>query len=133
MAVIFSKKSELPITSFDWGDNVLRLEPKASGCTTMVVMDVTLESGGMHNFHKHPDQDEILIVLSGSITQYVGEEMQLLQAGDSAYVPRNTVHASFNDSQEAATIQVVLAPPMGESGYELIDVAHESPWKDLRG
>jgi hypothetical protein len=27
----------------------------------------------------------------------------------------------------------VLAPPMGESGYELIDVAHESPWKDIRG
>ena len=133
MAVIFSKRSELPITSFDWGDNVLRLEPKVSGCTTMVVMDVTLEPGGMHNFHKHPDQDEILIVLSGSITQYVGEEMQLLHAGDSAYVARNTVHASFNDSQEATTIQVVLAPPMGESGYELIDVAHESPWKDIRG
>jgi quercetin dioxygenase-like cupin family protein len=133
MAVIFSKKSELPITSFDWGDNVLRLEPKGSGCTTMVVMDVTLEPGGMHNFHKHPHQDEILIVLSGSVTQYVGEQWKVLQAGDSAYVARNTVHASFNDSNEATVIQVVLAPPSGESGYELIDVAHESPWKNLRG
>ncbi|TRZ84429.1 MAG: cupin domain-containing protein [Streptomycetaceae bacterium] len=133
MGTIFSKKSELPITSFDWGDNLLRLEPKASGCTTMVVMDVTLEPGGMHNFHKHPDQDEILIVIRGSITQYVGEEMQVLQAGDSAYVARNTVHASFNDSMEATTIQVVLAPPMGESGYGLIDVYDELPWKNLRG
>lgn len=130
---IFSKRSELPVTSFDWGDNVLRLEPKTSGCTTMVVMDVTLEPGGMHNFHKHPHQDEILIVLSGSVTQYVGEQWKLLQAGDSAYVARNTVHASFNDSNEATVIQVVLAPPSGESGYELIDVAHESPWKNLRG
>jgi len=130
---IFSKRSELPVTSFDWGDNVLRLEPKTSGCRTMVVMDVTLEPGGMHNFHKHPHQDEILIVLSGSVTQYVGEQWKLLQAGDSAYVARNTVHASFNDSNEATVIQVVLAPPSGESGYELIDVAHESPWKNLRG
>lgn len=130
---IFSKRSELPVTSFDWGDNVLRLEPKTSGCRTMVVMDVTLEPGGMHNFHKHPHQDEILIVLSGSVTQYVGEQWKVLQAGDSAYVARNTVHASFNDSNEATVIQVVLAPPSGESGYELIDVAHESPWKNLRG
>jgi quercetin dioxygenase-like cupin family protein len=130
---IFSKRSELPVTSFDWGDNVLRLEPKTSGCTTMVVMDVTLEPGGMHNFHKHPHQDEILIVLSGSVTQYVGEQWKVLQAGDSAYVARDTVHASFNDSNEATVIQVVLAPPSGESGYELIDVAHESPWKNLRG
>jgi quercetin dioxygenase-like cupin family protein len=130
---IFSKRSELPVTSFDWGDNVLRLEPKTSGCTTMVVMDVTLEPGGMHNFHKHPHQDEILIVLSGSVTQYVGEQWKVLQAGDSAYVARNTVHASFNDSNEPTVIQVVLAPPSGESGYELIDVAHESPWKNLRG
>lgn len=130
---IFSKRSELPVTSFDWGDNVLRLEPKTSGCTTMVVMDVTLGPGGMHNFHKHPHQDEILIVLSGSVTQYVGEQWKVLQAGDSAYVARNTVHASFNDSNEATVIQVVLAPPSGESGYELIDVAHESPWKNLRG
>jgi len=99
----------------------------------MVVMDVTLEPGGMHNFHKHPHQDEILIVLSGSVTQYVGEQWKVLQAGDSAYVARNTVHASFNDSNEATVIQVVLAPPSGESGYELIDVAHESPWKNLRG
>jgi quercetin dioxygenase-like cupin family protein len=129
---IFSKRSELPVTSFDWGDNVLRLEPKTSGCTTMVVMDVTLESGGMHNFHKHPHQDEILIVLSGSVTQYVGEQWKVLQAGDSAYVARDTVHASFNDSNEVTVIQVVLAPPSGESGYELIDVAHESPWKNLR-
>lgn len=130
---IFSKRSELPVTSFDWGDNVLRLEPKTSGCTTMVVMDVTLEPGAMHNFHKHPNQDEILIVLSGSVTQYVGEQHKVLQAGDSAYVARNTVHASFNDSSEVTVIQVVLAPPSGESGYELIDVAHESPWKNLRG
>ena len=129
---IFSKRSELPVTSFDWGDNVLRLEPKTSGCTTMVVMDVTLEPGGMHNFHKHPHQDEILIVLSGSVTQYVGEQWKVLQAGDSAYVARDTVHASFNDSNQVTVIQVVLAPPSGESGYELIDVAHESPWKNLR-
>jgi len=53
MSKQFFKKEELPITSFEWGDVVNRLEPKTSGCETFVVMDVTLDPGGMHNFHKH--------------------------------------------------------------------------------
>jgi quercetin dioxygenase-like cupin family protein len=132
MSKVFFKRSELPITSFDWGDNVLRLEPITSGCTSMVVMDVTLEPGGMHNFHKHPDQDEVLIILSGSVTQYVGEVKQILNAGDSAYVARNTVHASFNDSSSPTTIQVMLAPSVGSTGYDLVDVSHQEPWNGLR-
>lgn len=132
MTKVFFKKSELPVTSFDWGDNVLRLEPITSGCTSMVVMDVTLEPGGMHNFHKHPDQDEVLIILSGSVTQYVGEVKQILNTGDSAYVARNTVHASFNESSAPVTIQVMLAPSFGPTGYDLVDVSQQEPWISLR-
>lgn len=132
MTKTFFKKAELPVTSFDWGDNILRLEPTQSGCTSMVVMDVTLEPGGMHNFHKHPDQDEIIIIVSGRVIQYVHDQKQELSAGDSAYVPRDTVHASFNDFDEPVTLQVVLAPASGPTGYELVDVAHVAPWNTLR-
>ncbi|MFZ9796647.1 MAG: cupin domain-containing protein [Candidatus Nanopelagicales bacterium] len=132
MAKLFYKKEELPITSFEWGDVVNRLEPKSSGCTTFVVMDVTLEPGGMHNFHKHVDQDEIIIVLKGKVEQWVDKNKQILNAGDSAFVPKNTVHASFNTFNESATLQVVLAPAQGETGYELVDVAEEEPWKSIR-
>jgi quercetin dioxygenase-like cupin family protein len=122
MSKLFYKKDELPITSFEWGDVVNRLEPKSSGCETFVVMDVTLDPGGMHNFHKHVDQDEIII----------DKNKQILNAGDSAFVPKNTVHASFNIFDEPATLQVVLAPAKGETGYELVDVAQEEPWKSIR-
>jgi quercetin dioxygenase-like cupin family protein len=132
MSKQFYKKEELPITSFEWGDVVNRLEPKTSGCETFVVMDVTLDPGGMHNFHKHVDQDEIIIVLKGKVEQWVGKNKQILNAGDSAFVPKNTVHASFNIFDEPATLQVVLAPAVGETGYELVDVAEEEPWKSIR-
>ncbi len=132
MTKLFYKKQELPVTSFDWGDVVNRLEPKASGCTTFVVMDVTLDPGGMHNFHKHVDQDEIIIVLKGKVEQWVGQNKQILEAGDSAFVPKNTVHGSFNTFNEPVSLQVVLAPAQGESGYELVDVAEEEPWKSIR-
>ena len=132
MAQVFFKKEELPITSFEWGDVVNRLEPKTSGCETFVVMDVTLTPGGMHNFHKHVDQDEIIIVLKGKVEQWVDQKKQIISAGDSAFIPKNTVHASFNDFEETAVLQVVLAPAQGETGYELVDVAEEEPWKSLR-
>jgi len=86
----------------------------------------------MHNFHKHVDQDEIIIVLKGKVEQWVDKNKQILNAGDSAFVPKNTVHASFNTFNESATLQVVLAPAQGDSGYELVDVAKEEPWKSIR-
>ena len=73
----FFKKEDLPITTFEWGDVVNRLEPKSSGCETFVVMDVTLDPGGMHNFHKHVDQDEIIIVLKGKVEQWVDKNKQI--------------------------------------------------------
>jgi quercetin dioxygenase-like cupin family protein len=64
--------------------------------------------------------------------QWVDKNKQILNAGDSAFVPKNTVHASFNIFDEPATLQVVLAPAKGETGYELVDVAQEEPWKSIR-
>ena len=43
----------------------MRADVPSTGCTTFVVMDVTLGPGKMHDFHKHPDQDEMIIVKSG--------------------------------------------------------------------
>lgn len=132
MSKVFTKGDALPKVTYDWGDIGMRLEPTESGCKSMVVMDVVLEPGGMHNFHKHVDQDEIIIVLSGKVVQWVGEENTVLSTGDSAYVPRNTVHGSFNDFSEKAQIQVVLSPASGPTGYELVDVADSEPWKSKR-
>lgn len=132
MTKVFTNSKALPIVSYDWGDIGMRLEPKESGCNSMVVMDVTLEPGGMHNFHKHVDQDEIIIVLSGKVVQWVNTEHTVLSAGDSAYVARNTVHGSFNEFNEPAKIQVVLSPASVATGYELVDVADSEPWKSIR-
>jgi len=128
----FIKKNEVPVTNFEWGAVGMRCEPLGTGCTTFVIMDVTLDPEGMHNFHKHVDQDEMITVLSGKVVQWVDKEHQILEAGDSVYVARNTVHASFNEFTEPATLQVVLGATSGESGYELVDVAHAEPWLSIR-
>jgi quercetin dioxygenase-like cupin family protein len=119
--------------SFDWGNVGWRCIPVITGSKHMAVLDVTLEPGFGHNFHKHPDQEEMIIVQAGEIEQWIEREHQVLTVGDSVYIDRDVVHASFNIGAETARLQVVLGPSVGEGGYELVDVAADQPWATLRG
>ena len=110
-----------------------RLTPD-TGSKHLVVMDVTLEPGEGHDFHRHPGQEEMIIVKQGEITQYIEQESTSLGVGDSVYLDEGVVHASFNDGAETAHLQVVIGPSLGgETGYGLEDVSAEEPWASLRG
>jgi quercetin dioxygenase-like cupin family protein len=128
----FVMKQDVEVADFDWGAAGMRVDVPSTGCETFVVMDVTLTPGGAHDFHKHPDQDELIIVKSGRIVQWLEQDSRELGPGDSVYIDKDTVHGSFNDFDETAELQVILAPAMGEGGYELVDVASDEPWESLR-
>jgi len=118
---------------FDWGVIGWRLIP-SKGSQHLVVMDVEIEPGGGHDFHRHPGQEEMIIVKSGSITQFLEADWTTLTAGDSVFVPEGVVHASFNDGDETAHLQVVISPSLGgETGYGLDDVSSQEPWASMRG
>ena len=97
-----------------------------------MVMDVRLDPGFLHAFHKHPDQDEMIIVVSGKVTQFLEGESRVLGAGDSVYIDKDVVHGSYNDFDEPALLSVVLAPAVGDGGYVAVDVSAEEPWAGLR-
>ncbi|HET6172966.1 MAG TPA: cupin domain-containing protein [Gaiellales bacterium] len=128
----FVKQSGIAVDHLDWGDIGWRARPANTGCKTFVVMDVSLEPGFGHDFHKHPEQDEMIIVKAGSIEQWIEQDHTILEAGDSVFLDANVVHASFNIGTETAHLQVVLAPAVGDEGYQLVDVSAEEPWASLR-
>jgi quercetin dioxygenase-like cupin family protein len=129
----FVKKRDIEDEQFDWGVIGWRCVP-ATGAKQIVVMDVTLEPGEGHNFHRHPGQEEMIIVKRGQITQYLEKESTTLEAEDSVFIEADVVHASFNDGEETAHLQVVIAPSLGEgTGYGLVEVHDEEPWASLRG
>jgi quercetin dioxygenase-like cupin family protein len=128
----FVKQGDVHQESFDWGTIGWRLTPD-KGSKHLVIMDVTLEPGEGHDFHKHPGQEEMIIVKQGEVTQYVERESTSLGPGDSVYLDEGVVHASFNDGNETAHLQVVIGPSLGgETGYGLEDVSGEEPWASLR-
>jgi oxalate decarboxylase/phosphoglucose isomerase-like protein (cupin superfamily) len=63
----------------------------------------------------------------------VGEESTTMTTGDSVFVPEGQVHASFNDGEQTAYLQVVISPSLGgDTGYGLEDVTDQEPWASLR-
>ncbi len=125
--------SDVRREQFDWGVIGWRFVP-SNGAKQLVVMDVEFQPGGAHDFHRHPRQEEVIIVKEGTIVQYLDTESRILTAGDSVLVPEGVVHASFNDGDQTAFLQVVLSPSLGgETGYGLEDVADQEPWVSLRG
>lgn len=116
----------------DWGVMGWLSRPQTTGTRQLVVIEVTLEPGFGHNFHKHPGQEEVIYVVAGAVEQWIGEEKRILQAGDGVFINADVVHASFNDSASDAKLIAILGPCVGAEGYQLVDVAAEAPWCDLR-
>jgi quercetin dioxygenase-like cupin family protein len=129
----FVKQADVTQEQFDWGAIGWRARPANTGSKHLVVMDVTLGPGQGHDFHRHPGQEEMIIVKSGRIVQYLLREAAELGPGDSVFIGEDVVHASFNDGAETAELQVVIGPSIGDEGYGLVDVSGEEPWASLRG
>ena len=128
----FIRGGDVRVEQFDWGTIGWRLVP-AAGAQHLVVMDVTLIPGGGHDFHRHPGQEEMIIVKRGLITQYIKRDAADLGPGDSVFVGAGVVHASFNDGSEPAELQIAISPSIGgETGYGIEDVSASEPWSALR-
>ena len=119
----------------DWGDLGWVVRPQnVPEASQLCVLDVKIAPGQGHDFHTHPNQEEVIFLRSGTIEQWVGDEQRFMKAGDVVFVPKGTVHASFvaADADEGARVFVVLGPSYGLEGYEAVEVATEEPWASLR-
>lgn len=127
---VMAKETEPEV--LEWGELRWLSHPPSTAASHLTVIHVTLEPGKGHDFHKHPDQEEVLHVVAGTVEQWVDREKRILGPGDSAFVPADMVHASFNAGSDNATIIAILGPCVGDGGYELVDMAGEAPWNTLR-
>lgn len=116
----------------DWGTMGWFSRPELTASKQLVIIEVELQPGFGHDFHKHPIQEETIYVLSGKIEQWIEGDKQVLSQGDAVYIGADVVHASFNTFEESAKLLVALGPSVGEEGYQLVEVHEEEPWASLR-
>jgi quercetin dioxygenase-like cupin family protein len=127
---VIAKEIELKVD--DFGTSSRLSVPPNTGAKQLTVIDVNFDPGKGHNFHKHPDQEEVVLVVAGKVEQWIDREKRILGPGDSAFIPADVVHASFNAGDQPAKIVAILGPCVGPVGYELVDVANDAPWNTLR-
>lgn len=132
MTGTFMMSADTPAEELDWGKLRWMSHPPSTGAGQLTVIKVNITPGNGHDFHKHPDQEEVIYCIAGTVEQWLGEEKRTFGPGDSVFIGADVVHASFNVGDRDAKLLAILGPCVGDEGYELVDVAGEAPWKDLR-
>jgi quercetin dioxygenase-like cupin family protein len=128
----FVTTGDIEREQLDWGGLGWISRPELTGAKQLTVIDVSLEPGFGHDFHKHPEQEEVIVVQSGRVEQWLEGEKQELGPGEAVYIDADVVHASFNVGDATARLTVTLGPCAGDGGYELVEVAGEEPWASMR-
>ena len=128
----FIAQGDIVRDQFEWGESGWISRPSLTGSTALCVMDVTIKPGGGHDFHRHPEQEEVIWVREGRVEQWLEQDKQELGPGEAVYIPKDVVHASFTLGDADAKISVILSPRAGEDGYSVVDVFDQEPWASLR-
>ncbi len=132
MTGTFMMSAQTPPEVLDWGRLRWMSSPPATGAGNLTVIEVNIAPGKGHDFHRHPDQEEVIYVISGQVEQWLERERRILGPGDSVFIGADVVHASFNLGDNDAQLLAILGPCVGDEGYELVDVSGDAPWNSLR-
>jgi len=88
------------------------------GAPNLAIRRFTLDAGGSVPEHTNEIEHE-QYVLTGEYTVGIGEEEQIVSAGDSLHVPAGTVHWYRNDGETDAAF--LCAVPTGDDSIELVE------------
>ena len=127
----FVTASEMEIEELAWGPHEWLCRPGLTDAKGLLLVRVRMPPGQGHAFHRHPAMEEIIYVISGRAEQWVDRTSRPLGAGESAHIPRDVVHGTYNAGSEALVFLAILSPAIFE-GPALVDVSRDEPWVSLR-
>jgi quercetin dioxygenase-like cupin family protein len=123
--------AELQVEPSAWGPHEWLCRPGLTEADGLLLVRVRMPAGRAHQFHRHPALEEIIYVLSGTSEQWVDTERRTLRAGETAHIPRDVVHGTYNAGTDPLVFLAILSPAKF-SGPAIVDVHTEEPWRSLR-
>lgn len=127
----FVTESEMQVEQLPWGPHDWLCRPGLTEAENLLLVRVHMPPGEAHKFHRHPEMEEIIYVLSGTAEQWVDREKRILTAGQTAHIPIDVVHGTYNAGEDTLEFLAILSPAK-ISGPPLVDVSDEEPWKSMR-
>ena len=107
---------DIPFAQVAWGLTKEIIAPGTVGAKKVKVKITEYLPGYVHRLHIHPDQEEVIFVLSGKgVTESLGGERKEIGPGSVVYVSAGEPHATSNLSvTESLKAIIIKAPPEDE-------------------
>lgn len=129
--VHFVTAQEMKVEQLPWGPHDWLCRPDIVAAEKLLLVRVHMPPGQAHQFHRHPEMEEIIYVLEGTAEQWVDHDKRILGPGEMAHIPMNLVHGTYNAGVTPLRFLAILSPAK-ISGPALIDVSQDEPWRSLR-
>ncbi|MDA1015893.1 MAG: cupin domain-containing protein [Planctomycetota bacterium] len=123
-------EADIQIEELPWGPHEWLARPGLTESQELLLVRIRMPPGKAHRFHRHPEMEEIIYVESGTAEQWVEQEHRLLTAGQSAHIPKDVVHGTYNAGDDTLVFLAILAPAEF-TGPALVDMSEVEPWKTL--
>jgi quercetin dioxygenase-like cupin family protein len=107
---------DIPFAQVAWGLTKEIIAPATAGAKKVKLKITEYLPGYVHRLHIHPDQEEIIFVLSGKgVTESSDGQRKEIGPGSVVYVSAGEAHATSNLSvSESLKAIIIKAPPEDE-------------------
>ncbi len=133
------KPDDVQTRVFDWGTIKWLVTPHLDEGAGLTTGEVIIYPGQGHAPHQHPGEEEVIYVISGKGSQTVGDgEAFDIAEGDAIYIPRDTLHSTYNTTWSPLRLVVVYTPGGAETGLDglpdarILDAGIAPTWSQAR-
>jgi len=97
------------IANDDSSGNIIRaLARDELGSTNLTVSEITVPPGNAVNVHIHPGHEECMIIIEGTFKSLMGNESEMVEAGDIIIAPDGVPHGLENISTKNAAFIAIF-------------------------
>jgi quercetin dioxygenase-like cupin family protein len=94
------------VEEHEWGRLTWMASAALGNSDVLTVGQCTIRPGCANPPHHHPNCDEVLFVLRGTIEHRVGDQYALMSAGDTISIPLGEIHHARNVGAEDAELMI---------------------------
>lgn len=103
------RPEQFDVQPMPWGRLIWQVSGELGTSETLTVGRCVLDGGQANGRHVHPDCDEVLEVLSGSIVHTWDDREVSMRRGDTISIPAGVVHNARNEREEPAELLIVFS------------------------
>jgi len=104
--------NEVDYEKVEWGLTKTLIGPQNIGSKKLKVNITEYLPGHVHKLHSHPNQEEVIYILSGKGITETEEDKREIEPGSVVFIPAGVKHATWNLSRsESLKAIIIKAPP----------------------